>query len=207
MYLLCCYWLWDEIWVISHLVKNCNPDKTWTCKLLFASSGKRLSQKSLSVLSSFFLPVNKFNTLHVQHSTSFISCHSLCGRENQAQTRIILTLRKPHKLLQRMLCLIAPGQSSLFADWLCRKEPTAPHTADVFIGGERDRKRDQERGRKKDVASASRLRSNWFVVFSKHVWVWLMYIRTRADRKHPGSQTCFYSTAVFRFFEGILTLL
>lgn len=46
------------------------------------------------------------------------------------------------------------------------------HCWRLHIDKEADRK---ERGRQKDVASASRLSSNWwFVVFSERTWVWLM---------------------------------
>lgn len=70
--------------------------------------------------------------------------------------------------------LLHCDKCSLLADWLGRLKPTALHTADVLMWTERQTGRDGERGRQKDVASASRLSSNWFVVFSEHVWVWLM---------------------------------
>lgn len=80
-----------------------------------------------------------------------------------------------------MLRLIAPWQSFVFG-WLTELTRTkcSSHCWRLHVDRGTDRK---ERGRQKDVASASRLSSNWFVVLSEHVRVWLMCIRTQSRQK------------------------
>ncbi len=66
--------------------------------------------------------------------------------------------------------------------WLTELTKTncSSHCWRLHMNREADRK---EWGRQKDVASASRLSSNWFVVFSEHVGVWLMRTRLRSRQK------------------------
>lgn len=80
--------------------------------------------------------------------------------------------------------------------WLTELAGSAAHSADVFTWVERQTGRDGEWGRQKDVASASRLKSNWFVFFSEDVWAWLVAHVLTADRK----QSCFHSTKSLRLF-------
>lgn len=63
--------------------------------------------------------------------------------------------------------------TKLLIGW--RTELTKPNCASHCWRPHTDRGADRKvRGRQKDVASASRLSSNPLVVFSQHVWVWLM---------------------------------
>lgn len=80
--------------------------------------------------------------------------------------------------------------------WLTELAGSAAHSADVFTWAERQTGRDGEWGRQKDVASASRLKSNWFVFFSEDVWAWLVAHVLTADRK----QSHFHSTKSLRLF-------
>lgn len=80
--------------------------------------------------------------------------------------------------------------------WLTELAGSPAHSADVFTWAERQTGRDGEWGRQKDVASASRLKSNWFVFFSEDVWAWLVAHVLTADRK----QSRFHSTKSLRLF-------
>lgn len=144
----------DERWDLAHLTSLCT-NRTWykTWRLIL-SFGSATPQASPGVLSLFFLP--KFK--------------SGCGGINQAQTRPDFHFKL--------------DQDKALTGWLTELTKTnCFHTADVFIWAESETGRDTERGRQKHVASASRLSSNWFVVLSEHVGMWLMYIRTQVRQK------------------------